>query len=111
MLNEFKDILQLILMFANVCVIGYGFYKFLHKPHDDLRDKVNEHDVKIKEIEKSLHLGNDRFKEQYENNEVMQECMLALIDFELSYCANTHYEYTEDLLQAKTTLRKHLAKK
>jgi hypothetical protein len=37
--------------------------------------------------------------------------MLALIDFELSYCIHTHYEETEDLMKAKDKLRGHLASK
>lgn len=103
--------LQTFLAFANICVIGYGFYKFLSKPHNTLESKVNEHDVKIKEIETSLKQGNDRFREQEDTNEVMQICMLALIDFELSYCSHTNYTYTEDLIKAKDILRKHLASK
>ena len=103
--------LQTFLAFANICVIGYGFYKFLNKPHNMLESKVNEHDVKIKEIETSLKQGNDRFRKQEDTNEVMQICMLALIDFELSYCSHTNYTYTEDLIKAKNILREHLASK
>ena len=104
-------IFQLILTFGNVCVLGYALVKFLNKPHSTLEQKVNEHDVKIKEIENSLLQGNDRFREQETTNEVMQSCMLALIDFELAYCIHTSYEDTEDLMRAKNELRKHLASK
>lgn len=111
-------VLQTLLALANIIIIGYGFYKFMNKPHDTLEEKhnllekrVDEHGLKIKEIESSLKLGNDRFREQEDTNEVMQICMLALIDFELSYCSHTNYEHTEDLLKAKDTLRAHLARK
>lgn len=103
--------LQLILTFGNICIIGYAFVKFLGKPHNSLEQRVTEHDIKIKEIESSLLQGNDRFREQDSTNEVMQSCMLALIDFELAYCIHTSYEDTEDLMKAKTELRKHLSRK
>lgn len=104
-------IFQLILTTMNICVLGFAFFKFLGKPHTSLEQRVNEHDVKIKEIETSLLQGNDRFREQDNTNEVMQSCMLALIDFELAYCIHTSYEDTEDLMKAKNELRKHLARK
>ena len=111
-------ILQTILASANIIIIAYGFYKFLNKPHNtleekhsELRRRVDEHDLKIKEIENSLRQGNDRFRELDDTNEVMLICILALVDYELAYCAHNGYEHTEDLLKARDTLRSHLASK
>lgn len=111
MLEQFSEILKLVLQVANVVVLAYALYKFLNKPHNTLEEKVNEHDVKIKEIETSLLQGNDRFRDQENTNEVMQTCMLALIDFELAYCIHTEYADTDDLVKAKDVLRKHLARR
>ena len=110
-IDAFSEILKVVLQIANIVVLGYALYKFLNKPHSTLEEKVNAHDVEIKEIKASLLQGNDRFREQETTNEVMQSCMLALIDFELAYCIHTSYEDTEDLMKAKTELRKHLARK
>lgn len=51
-------VMQLILSFGNVCIIGYAFYKFLNKPHDTLAEKhnalegtVEEHGRKIDALE------------------------------------------------------------
>ena len=111
-------IMQMILSFGNICIIGYAFIKFLNKPHDtletkheELKRRVDEHDVKFKEVEESLHHGNDKFREQKEINEVFINCMLAFIDFEMAYCLHTGYEYAEDLVEAKNVLQKYLAKK
>ena len=52
-------IMQMILSFGNICILGYAFVKFLNKPHDDLRDKVNAHEIEIKDIKSALHQGND----------------------------------------------------
>ena len=117
-LDSFSDILKVVLQIANIVVLGYALYKFLNKPHNTLEEKVNAHDLEIKEIKQSLLQGNDRFreqecvsKEQERTNEVMQTCMLALIDFELAYCIHSNYTDTEDLIKAKDVLRKHLARK
>lgn len=111
MIQSILPVLQVILTFGNICVLGYALFRFLNRPHNTLEEKVNEHDVKIKEIETSLLQGNDRFREQENTNEVMQTCMLALIDFELAYCIHTGYADTDDLVKAKDVLRKHLARK
>ena len=111
MVTSVLPYLQVLLAGMNICVLVYAFVKFLNKPHSTLEDRVNAHDVEIREIKTSLLQGNDRFREQETTNEVMQSCMLALIDFELAYCIHTSYEDTEDLMRAKNKLREHLAGK
>ena len=111
------SIMQIMLTFGNLCIMLYAFKKFLSSPHDTLEAKhdalekrVDEHDIKFKEIEESLHHGNDRFRRQNDINEVFINCMLAFIDFEMAYCSSTNYKDTEDLINARKTLRQYLAK-
>lgn len=115
--KETLTIMQLILAFCNICLIGYGFYKFLNKPHSNLESRhaalekrVDEHDIKIKEVEESLRQGNDRFREQEQTNATFKSVMLAFVDFEIAYCLHTNYEFTEDLKKAKKELQEYLAK-
>ena len=103
--------LQLFMNIGTICVMVYTLVKFLGKPHTNLETRVTACEIELKDIKQSLLQGNDRFREQETTNEVMQTCMLALIDFELSYCITTHYDNTEDLTRAKDVLRKHLARK
>lgn len=117
-LNAFSELLKVLLQIANVVVLGYALYKFLNKPHNTLETKVeelvkriDEHDLKLKEVNESLHHGNDKFRKQDELNEVFINCMLAFIDFEMAYCSATEYKDTEDLETAKNTLRKYLARR
>lgn len=108
-----KEILTMVQLAVSICtLIGmfYAFKKFIDKPHDTLEERVNILELKQKETDQKLHQGNDRFKRQDDTNEVFINCMLAFIDFELSYCSHTDYKYTEDLDKAKDTLRKHLAR-
>ena len=111
-------IMQMILSFGNICIIGYAFIKFLNKPHDTLESKheelkrrVDEHDVKFKEVEESLHHGNDKFREQKEINGVFKSVMLSFVNYEIAYCIHTGYEYTEDLYKAKKELEEYLTDK
>ena len=117
-MDAFSEILKVIIQIANIVVLGYALYKFLNRPHSNLESRVTTLEVELKDTKQSLMQGNDRFreqeditKEQERTNEVIQTCMLALIDFELAYCIHTNYADTEDLIKAKDVLRKHLARK
>lgn len=108
---------QLLLTVGNICVLGYALYKFLNKPHDtletkheELKKRVDAHDLKFKDIDNRLHEENDNFREQKELNTIFINCMLAFIDFEMAYCSATGYKDIEDLTNAKKTLREYLAK-
>lgn len=102
--------LQIILTTCNIIVFVTIFVRFVSKPHTTLENRVTALEVKIKEIEDSLKQGNDRFRNEASTIEVIQICMLALIDFELSFCAHTEFTHTEDLLKAKNLLQEHLAR-
>jgi len=117
MVEQVLPILQLVLAFGNICILGYALFKFLNKPHDTLETKVNVMDEELKEIKQSLRLGNDRFreheekfKEQEETNATFKSVMLAFVDFEIAYCLHTNYEFTEDLKKAKKELQDYLAR-
>lgn len=103
--------LQVVLAFANIVILGYAFYKFMNKPHDTLEERVNAHEVEIKEIKASLLQGNDRFREQEDTNEVLIKSVLALIEFEISYCLTEHKAMSKDLERAKDDLHSYLSKK
>lgn len=104
-------ILQMILAFGNICVLGYALFKFLNKPHDSLEDRINEHDIKIKAIEASLLQGNDRFREQEDTNEVLIRSVFALLEFEVHYCETEQKPISKNLERAKDDLHDYLAKK
>lgn len=109
--------LGLILQVANIAILGYTLFKFLNKPHDALEQQHNElvkrvdkHDVEIEDIKDSMHKGNDKFRDYDEEFICVWDVMLAFVDFEITYCQNTGYVQKEDLIRAKTTLEKFLAR-
>ena len=117
-MNEVSEVLKVLLQISQVIALIYAAYKFTRKPHDTLESKheelvkrVDEHDLVLKEVKESLHQGNDKFRMQHDINEVFINCMLAFIDFEMAYCTATGYKDTDDLDNAKQTLRKYLAKR
>lgn len=117
-MSGFSDFLKVILQIAQVVALIYAAYTFTRKPHDtlsakhdELKKRVDEHDLKFKEVEQSLHQGNDQFRLQKEINNMFMNCMLSFIDFERGYCAHTGYEDTDDLEEARAALKKYLAGK
>ncbi len=111
MIKEILPVFQLAVSICTLMGMFYAFKKFLQKPHDTLEERLIALELKQKETDQKLLQGNDRFRKQDDTNEVFINCMLAFIDFELSYCRHTDYKYTNDLDKAKDTLRKHLARK
>lgn len=104
-------ILQLVLTFGNICVLGYALFKFLNRPHSSLEERVNQHDVEIKEIKQSLLQGNDRFREQEDTNEILLRCTFALLEFEVHYCETEQKPISKNLEKAKDDLHSYLARK
>lgn len=111
MVQTILPILQTLLAFFNICIILFGFYKFLGKPRDTLEKRVSKLETRVDEHDRKIKSSDDDVQEIKEASKVMQTCTLALIDFELSYCTNTNYEHTEDLFKAKDTLRGYLERK
>lgn len=110
-MENIMQLMQLVLSFGNICIIGYAFLKFVNKPHDDLEQKVNTHEVEIQEIKRSLLKGNDRFRNQNETNEVLIRSTLALVEFEIQYCLTENKGMTKDLELAKEELHRYLSRK
>lgn len=109
--NSILPYLQIILTFGNICILGYAFFKFLGKPHDTLESRVAILEVKQREVEHSLHQGNDRFREQQDVNEVIIHSTLALIEFEMQYCLTEHKPMSAGLEKAKDDLNHFLSKR
>ena len=111
MTAELLPILQLILTFGNVCILGYTLIKFLGKPHSTLDARVTELEAWKKDITASLQKGNDKFREYDATNEIIIKSILALIEFEMEYCSTEHKPVSSGLQRAKDDLHDYLARK
>lgn len=111
MISAMLPVLQMILAIGNICIIAYGFYKFLGKPHSTLEARVTVLESEIRSIKQSTRDGDRQIAVNAEATAVMQRCLLALIEFEISYCLASGYSDTKDLEEAKRELHNYLAKK
>ena len=104
-------LMQVILAIGEIAVMIYALKSFLQKPKNELIDKVLALEVKTKEIEDSLHQGNDRFRLQKETNEVLIHSTMALIEFEIQYCLTEKKSLSPELQRAKDDLQSYLSRK
>jgi len=111
MVNQILPVLQMILAAGNIVIIGYGFYKFLGKPHSTLETRVVALETEVRNIKQSTRDGDKQIAVNAEATAVIQRCLLALIEFEISFCLSSGYDDTEDLEAAKKELHNYLAKK
>lgn len=98
----------------------YAFYKFRKKPTDDMaaeleaiKKKQGELELKLVEVERSLMLGNSNFQTLREVVEGITSGVLAIVDFEITYCARTGFDKEGDLsdLKAAQNTIRNLKKK
>lgn len=115
MVQSTLQILQLISQIALIIGMVYGFYKFMNKPHDTLETRITALEIELKETKASLLQGNDRFrrheklfKKQRKTNAAFKSIILAFVNFEIAYCQHTNYEFTSEIVKAKTEIEELL---
>lgn len=101
-------LLGLVLTVLNIIDKRNTMKKSAEQPFNDLKRRVDGHDIEISDIKQALKLGNDRFREQEETNATFKSVMLSFVNFEIAYCLHTNYPHTEELLQAKDELEYYL---
>lgn len=104
-------LLGLVLTVLNIVDKRNAMQKQAEQPFNDLKKRVDGHDIEIGDIKQALKLGNDRFREQEETAATFKSVMLSFVNFEIAYCLHTGYEHTEDLMEAKRELESYLAGK
>lgn len=71
-----EQIIYICTLIAAVWAV-YKIYKEIKKPNDDIRTMVKDHDEK-------LRTEDNRLKEQEETNRMILQCMLDLINHEIT---------------------------
>lgn len=103
--------IQLVLNVGTLAVMLYTLKKFLGTPQRTLEQRVSKIEDQLEDIERELKENHANYRYQKEFNQDMQTCILALVDFELSYCTTSAYKGdTSDLQEAKKILRARKAK-
>lgn len=96
--------MQMILAFCNICIIGYGFYKFLNTPRDSMEQRITALEVEVKNLKVSQEHDQDSLK-------VLTRSTLALIEFEMQYCMTEHKDMSDSLKAAKKDLEDFLSQR
>jgi hypothetical protein len=97
-----------VLTVLNIIDKQHHFKQEADEPFNNLKARVDAHDVEINDIKAALKLGNDRFREQEETNATFKSVMLSFVNFEIAYCLHTDYPHTEELMDAKRELEQYL---
>ncbi len=108
-MQQASQYMGLFLQFANVCIILFGLYKFLGKPHSTLESRVKVLEDDVKDIKGSLYEGNKRFKSQNKGITIIMKSIIALIEWEFQYCQTENKTPSEGLKKAKDELNSYLA--
>ena len=101
-------LLGLILTILNIIDKRNTMKRAAEQPFNELKRRVDGHEIEISDIKQALKLGNDRFREQEETNATFKSVMLSFVNFEIAYCLHTNYPHTEELIQAKDELESYL---
>lgn len=102
--------LQCLLILLNIAVYIWGFFKFLKKPADNLRDRVVATEVRVGKLEEEQEKNKEKFHNQSETNEVLLQSVFALIEFEMQFCLTEKMPVTKGLEDAKDALHKYMYK-
>ena len=111
MVQQILPAFQLFLAFCNICIILFGFYKFLGKPNSTLEERVKGIEDRLTIIERGLKLGNVKFNEHDRALEVVTKNVLALVEFEMQYCLKEDYPVSKGLEKSKEELNEYLSTK
>ena len=101
-------LLGFILTILNIIDKRNNMKQSAEQPFNDLKKRVDGHDIEINDIKQALKLGNDHFREQEATNATFKSVMLSFVNFEIAYCLHTNYPHTEELLEAKNELESYL---
>lgn len=116
MIQQILPWLQTAVSLCTLIGLSYAFYRFTRKPNDDMEAEIEaikkkqaELELKLVEVERSLMLGNCNFQALKEVVEGITSGVLAIVDFEITYCARTGYDKEggdlSDLKAAQNTIR------
>ena len=104
-------ITQLMLGVGNLSIMIYALSRFLKKPQEKIEERLKALEVEVDALKTSLQQDDQRFKYQFNTNEVIITSLLALIEFEIQYCLTENKEPTKALEQAKERLNAFLSRR
>ena len=111
MVTSILPYLQAILASANIVIILYGGYRFLGQPRSTLENRVAILENELRDLKQNVKEGDAQIEVNEQAMNVMQHCLLALIEFEIQFCLSHGDGVSDELKDARKQLHDYLAKK
>lgn len=102
---------QFLLTLCNLAIMATIFKNFIKRPKNEMEERIIALEVSVKDIKQSLYLGNDKFRDQKEINEIILNSIIALIEFNIETCISQQQNPSEELKKAKANLNAFFARK
>lgn len=98
-------ILQLIISGATVVTLIYTFGKFLRAPEQTQNDRLNSLEKRVDKISERLEDGDKHFQYLDEGSTITQQCILAMMDAQISG------DNIEELKEKRNKMQEYLTKR
>ena len=102
-INQIITIMQMIISLATICTLGYTFKKFVSKPTDTMKERIEKLETWKAEVDRRLDRGADHFEMLDESARVTQQSLLAIMDTLING------DNKEELLKARNRLYAYLS--
>ena len=98
-------ILQLIISGATVITLVYTLTRFLKAPEQTQNDRLNSLEKRVDKISERLEDGDKHFKYLDEGSTITQQCILAMMDAQISG------DNIEELKEKRNKMEEYLTKR
>lgn len=98
-------VMQLIISFGTICTLLYTFSKFVSKPTDTLKDRIDSLERWRNVVEQRLSKGSAHFDSLDDSARITQQSLLAIMD------GLINGDNKEELLKARNRLYQYLSDK
>ena len=98
-------ILQLIISGATVITLVYTLTRFLKAPEQTQNDRLNSLEKRVDKISVRLEGGDKHFKYLDEGSTITQQCILAMMDAQISG------DNIEELKEKRNKMQEYLTKR
>ena len=102
--NQLITVMQMFISLATICTLIYTFTKFVSKPTDTMKDRIDKLESWESEVDRRLDHGSTHFEALDESARITQQSLLAIMDSLINgdnkeeplKARNRLYEYLSD---------------
>ncbi len=103
--SQIITIMQMFISLATICTLIYTFSKFVSKPADTMKERIEKLETWKEEVDRRLDRGAQHFDTLDESTRIIQQSLLAIMD------GLINGDNKEELLKARNRLYQYLSDK